>query len=88
MSCSGNSSIKVMYSDGRIENVKNEINAPLMVGDSVVVEHYVILDSLYGFHSSDKVYGYYKGVLPDETKHYSSRRDYRIFYSVGVVIKN
>jgi hypothetical protein len=51
-----------MYNDGKVEWVDNEVYIPLTKGDTVVIQHYISLKSTI---SSDKVYGFYKGIVPE-----------------------
>lgn len=83
VSCASNHA-KVEYPSGQVESVGN----PIHIGDSgdtVIVKHYVSLDSIYGSYFSDKIWGYYKGTIPNESVVDRGNRISRTWYEIAVI---
>ncbi len=64
-SCSLNQGVQVEYVSGEVEYATNDNNIPLNWGDTVIIEHSMISDSVHGTHFYTEVWGRYKGTIPE-----------------------
>lgn len=78
-SCNTQSFIKVKYLDGKVRSINNPANVVAAVGDTIVIDHYSSMKSLY---HTDEVYGYYVGKLPANTYDTTHIR----IFNIGIVL--
>lgn len=72
--------VQVEYEDGIIENVSNPKNILIKLGDSLIIQHYSSLVTLY---STREIDGKYRGKLPSNTIDSS----YVMTYHMAVVVR-
>lgn len=74
---------KVQYLTGQVAYVDNSIDIGDS-GDSLIIRHNVIIDSAYGLISSDRVWGYHIGVVPEEERYDGKTRTSRTWYEITI----
>lgn len=88
VSCGPSNQYQIMYDNGEIVWADNDIRLEASSGDSVIVENVV---GLYpgGSYHNQKIWGLYKGTLPEESVYIDSKGDRRsrTWYKTAMIYK-
>jgi hypothetical protein len=88
MSCSSGSGNRVTeqveYVTGEVTRVGNPLPLAVKPGDTVIIERYVSIDKT-DVYATNKIWGRYKGTLPNEDEGTYTDWSYRQWYQIAVV---